>query len=1429
MIEYFLGIDIGSISLKVVVCTERGEISFSTYRYTEAKPKKKLLEALQEISVTLDDPRFSGVVFTGSGKKTFTEQLHLPPLNEIIAHARGCWEHYPNVKSIIEIGGQDSKFIRIDRNTDGTPFVENFQFNGLCSAGTGAFLDQQSTRLGLSIEEFGEAAYLADTVPVIAGRCSVFAKSDMIHLQQKGTDKGPIAAGLCFALARNYLATLCKGRLPPQPVAFQGGVAANRGMLRAFSRVLDIPENELIIPEQHKCAGAYGAALHARKNALADPISVQQLLHTVEQVSAEPGSRSPYPALRRPPASRRSGSGCTASAITASGSGSSIVTGSGSSRVRQTGNRQNKSVIKRGDLLYLGLDVGSVTTKGVLITQNGQITASAAEATRSEPVRAAARVLQGLQSALAEQEINIAGFYSTGSGRHLVKEVFKADQAIDEITAHSRSAAFYHPEADTIFEIGGQDSKFIRLEQGAVKNFVMNRLCAAGTGSFLEEQAGRLSLDIRDDFSRYAFQSRSPAALGNRCTVFMDSDLVHHIQRGESTEDLCAGLAFSIVENYLENVSASIDLGDRIVFQGGVANNKAVHAAFESHLGRTVYLHPVPTYAGAVGAALIAAEEMERSQTFFPGFQSCTTDYSVHYSTCTDCPNHCEIMTVTSGGGGTVQFGSICGKHNTAVSTAADDHEKKQAEESPFSVYMRLLTADYPEEELQPESRQKRGTIALPFGLTMFEDYPFWKAFFTSLGYSVVNTGESTSYIAERGKEQLPVETCMPVRMLYGHALAAADMDADFLFVPHTPAVHREKHESPRYLCPYTQTLGYIIRKKISSRTIILGKPQPGEDNSWVYRVSELLDIPKRQVRGALIRAGKSEKVFRTRCKNEGRKLLNNLKREGKTGFVLIGRPYVAYDSYLNMELAKKMQSFGAVPVPVGFLDIEDEEIGDFWEEIHWEMGKNLLQAASITRRHPALYPVILTSFGCGPDGFIVPFLEEMLQDSPRLVLEFDENRIDTGLITRIEAYIRSMKQKKKGTPSGVIGGKHQRWRPADSLREYNCYIPYFSDHAYAYSGALKAAGIKAEVLPPTDEHAIELARKYASGNECHPFLTILGDLLRLAEEKNADDTGRQPESRESIYYSPKYVGSCLINAYETSMQLALDKMGITNVHLLDFGNMDLMNELGLIYPYYLAMSSYTIDRLTKWAYEIVPYEKEPGAVMETHRRNMVLLNSRMAEHNLMRGIKEAVDRMKEIPRTDGPRRPVVGITGDVFTRINPSANFGLFEKLQKNGFDTMASALIMDVVLYRYEQLHKRLRDDGKRIAGFGARTLLPAISLLKARVDRLFPDYLQTPQESQFPDVYERTKDLIDYRVDNLISLNLNRIYELHHAGAEGILNVMCPNCMIGTMSEAFFPDIKEEQKNLPITSLSFGDQQETHVDNRLEAFMHLVKEGR
>lgn len=1367
--QFWLGIDIGSVSLKTALMDAESAVLFSAYLPTAGKPREAAIQALQRLRQQAGPIAFSGVCLTGSGKARHADSLGVPSVNEIVAHARGSWEQFPDVKSIIEIGGQDSKFITIARREDGSPYIERHAFNGLCSAGTGAFLDHQAHRLGLSIEDFSGQAYHAATVPPIAGRCSVFAKSDMIHLQQKGVGTDAIAAGLCHALARNYIATLCKGVRPAMPICFQGGVAANQGMRRAFAAVLGITEDDIRIPEHYTILGAIGAALFAREQPLAEPLKIDAILHILTQDAPLVGeaSRPRLKAPMRPPAP-----GKTA---------------------------------PQAERAYLGLDVGSVTTKAVVFSPEEGLVASARTATRSRPIEASIEVLHILERNL-KPGVRIAGFYATGSGRYLVRDLFGADGCIDEITAQARSAAALDGEADTIIEIGGQDSKFIRLKNGAVHDFVMNRMCAAGTGSFLAEQAERLDVAIEDEFARLALQAAAPVNLGTRCTVFMDSDLVHHIQLGKGRDDLCAGLAYSIAQNYLDMVVKSRQIGAHVIFQGGVANNTAVQAAFEALLKREITVHPDPSLSGAIGAALIAAQEIPDGPSRFIGFDRLDQPYTVQSFVCPECENACEIKQVHTERGCS-SFGSICGRyeHDTAPSAGA----------SLFTLRYRWLTDDYPTRK----TARSRGDIGLPLGLSLHEQLPFWKTFFTALGFNPVISGRTTRAIAEQGAQKLPVETCMPIKVFYGHALHLAEQGYP-LFIPHTPKQMADGENQACFLCPYTQAIGYIVRSKVSPQTIILEYPDSSDDEGWIFAAARTLGIPRAEVTDALGQARDAMHAFKRRCRDEGQRLLSQIDSSGQKAVVLIGRPYTSGDRLVNMDLPRQLTRLGAQAIPMDFLPLEDVPVPVFFEDLHWYMGRQALKAAEVVRAHPRLSAIVLTNFGCGPDAFIGQYLESILEHTPHLVLEFDEHRADTGMITRVEAYLRTLANPTAFSRTDVY--KHKKpVRKDRSLREYRFFIQRFSDHAYAYAGSLRAAGCRAEVLPETDDTSTQLGKRHAQGNECHPYHSVLGDLLRLVTQPGFNPDG-------VAYYTPQYDGPCLLNQYGTAIRTVLGRLDIEGVALLNIGNMAVMDEIFPIYPLYLARSSYAIDRLFKWATEIRPYEKVPGEVQRVHRANMEMLLKRMGERRLDAGIREAVKHMQAIALESRRDRPVIGIAGDIYTRLNAHANFGLYDKLIANGFEVWPSALVMDVVLLGYEQRVRDLLDKGQKMKGLIAHGYIAAAAILRRSVDRYFPSDIRTPQESGFPRLEQRLSPYISHRVDKFISLNINRIGEFHEAGAHGVLNVMCPGCMVGTVSEAFFPELRERYDDLPLESLSYGDQQATHIDNRIEAFLHLVRES-
>ncbi|MGY4707660.1 acyl-CoA dehydratase activase [Candidatus Bipolaricaulota sp. J31] len=565
----FVGIDVGSLTVKVVFWRE-GEVLLSSYRPGRGAPYQVLLEELETAFRQYPVEMVRGVGITGSGGRILARHIPGTYVNELVAQLRAVEHFHPEARTVIEIGGQDSKLLVLDERAGRLELVD-FALNTQCAAGTGSFLEQQAARLGLTIEEFSELATRAKNPPYIAGRCAVFAKSDIIHLQQVGTPLPEIIGGLCLALARNFRSDVARGKPFRKPIIFQGGVARNQGMVWAFREVLGLSEDELVIPEHHLFMPAIGAAMVASERG-ETPFSWGEVRERLLALVEEEKAVSSLPPLK-------------------------------------------DGTMTRGEPLevraregFLGIDVGSISTKAVVIDPEGKLVAKVYLRTRGNPL-AATKEAMGILGKTLGEEFRVLGVGVTGSGRELVGRYVGADLIRNEITSQARAATFLDPEVDTVFEIGGQDSKYIKLEEGIVVDFALNRACAAGTGSFLEEQAVRLGLTL-EEMIREALRSRAPVELGERCTVFMESDLIHHQQRGVKKRDLVAGLAYSIVLNYLNRVVGDKPIGERVLFQGGVAGNRAVVAAFENLLERPITVPPHFEVTGAWGVALLAREVM---------------------------------------------------------------------------------------------------------------------------------------------------------------------------------------------------------------------------------------------------------------------------------------------------------------------------------------------------------------------------------------------------------------------------------------------------------------------------------------------------------------------------------------------------------------------------------------------------------------------------------------------------------------------------------------------------------------------------------------------------------------------------------------------------------------------------------------------------
>jgi predicted CoA-substrate-specific enzyme activase len=972
----FLGIDVGSTTVKVVVLDDAANLLAHTYVRANGQPRPALLAALRDLPVDLGPGGVAGVGVTGSGGAAVAELIGGRHINELIAQTRAVTRYHPEARTVIEMGGQDSKLLLLEQDArTGEVLLVDFVMNALCAAGTGSFLDQQAERLGISIDREFAALALGSTNPArIAGRCTVFAKSDMIHLQQAGTPLPDILAGLCLALARNFRAVIGKGRRFPAPVLFQGGVAFNDAVVRAFEQVLGLKPGELVVPEHHWRMAALGAAFLAM-DLHADGEDVAFLGTAALDLAVRSGRGADrMPPLVRPGAPGRAG------------------------RPSMNG--------KRPVPAYLGIDVGSISTCLALLGEDGGVLASRYCLTRGAPLEAVRDGLLELAAELGDR-VDVRGVGATGSGRYLTGDFVGADVIRNEITAQARAAVAADPTVDTVFEIGGQDSKYIRLHNGAVVDFTMNHACAAGTGSFLEEQAERLQIDIRDDFSRLAFASAGPVSLGERCTVFMESDLVHHQQHGEPVEDLTGGLAYSIVQNYLNRVVDGRPVGRRVFFQGGVAWNESVVSAFEKQLGREVTVPPFHDVTGAIGAALLARESAPAA-TRFRGFDLSERRYESSTFECKACPNLCQVNRVVMGGDPPIFYGARCdlfeeaGRARNAAPDLPDHFAEREA------LLLGGWTAPGPED--------RRPRVAVPRSLLFHDLFPYWRTFFEELDLAVELSEPTNPRIVRASQESAAAETCLPVKLVFGHVLSALEKRPAFLFLP--AVVNRENcapgQRSNQY-CPYIPASAFLTDAQLDPGSsgvrvlkVALEMAWANGDRSQIAALAPQLGRSRRRVLAAARAAEAAQRAFYAAVRRAGAEVLASLP-EGVHAAVLVGRPYNTHDRGGNLDLPFKLRKMGILPIPMDFLPLESVDLSDRHPNMYWRGGQDILAAATLVARDPRLQALYVTNFGCGPDSFITGFFRRILGSKPYLELEIDDHTADAGVVTRCEAFFDSL------------------------------------------------------------------------------------------------------------------------------------------------------------------------------------------------------------------------------------------------------------------------------------------------------------------------------------------------------------------------------------------------------------------------------------
>lgn len=919
------------------------------------------------------------ISLTGSQAKLVASLLNAPHINEFKAIARGVVELVPDAKTILEIGGDGSRYLRVDFDPQTKELgILDYERNGECAAGTGSFIDQQAVRMNYRIEDVGGLVSQAEGCANIAGRCSVFAKSDMIHAQQRGYSPGAIFKGLCEAVVRNYKGTVLRGKHLEQHVVFVGGVAANDGVVEAMRSIFNLNKDELIVPDFFHHVGAIGCA--ALEN------GTQITNESLNKLAVEKHIRA--------------ASSSTLKLDTAN------VRFEDQKTVEYIPKNKNEKI-----RAYLGLDIGSVSTNLVLIDEDNRVIDEIYTRTEGKPIQVVQREM-AVWLDKWDIKVEILGVGSTGSGRELVGELVGADAVHDEITAHKTGSTtiatmLFNEPVDTIFEIGGQDSKFISIDDGIVVDFTMNEACAAGTGSFLEEQAGKLGISIKDDFANLALSSDEPIRLGERCTVFMEKDVTAFMQQGREVKDITAGLAYAVVQNYLNRVVQGRRIGNYIYFQGGTAYNRSVAAAFASVLGKEIVVPPHNGVIGAIGAALLAREKRERENytTRFRGFDLSKVDFKIRQFMCKACSNNCDIQECTIDGEKTY-WGDKC----------SDRYRKKRkvAQQATipdlFKLYDEWLHEDIP----GPNGLGIR--IGFPKSMYFYDRFPFWRTYFKHVGAGVVISDDTTKKLAADGRELCVSEPCFPIVVGHGHYVDLVEKDVDFIFMPQIINSDTDTPEKESWVCPWGQTLALVIRNAIDNPQQVeqLLKPvihfRDGIDyvKKEMHGVAKTLGVSKRTSDRAIEFAYAVQEQFRQRIRHTGQDVLRQLQKTNQQAVVIVGRPYNIYDGGINLHVPNKLRdSYGVNVIPMDFLPLQGIKIAQHHDNMFWNYGRKIMQAAKFAGQAGNLHVIYFTNFKCGPDSYIKHFVRDTI-GAPYLTLQFDDHSNDAGILTRCEAYLES-------------------------------------------------------------------------------------------------------------------------------------------------------------------------------------------------------------------------------------------------------------------------------------------------------------------------------------------------------------------------------------------------------------------------------------
>jgi len=1367
----YLGIDVGSVSVKLCLVDEHGHLLHKDVEKVSSGPRAAVSELVSRLLEEFPAEEIAAAGVSGTGSSAIPPELGWISYSNSLAIASGVLQSHPDARTVIQIGGQSSLIIELE---DGLSKPWKVESNPLCAAGTGRFLEQQAYRLGISMDDFSRLALECDgQAPRIAARCSVFAKSDLIHLQQKGVQVAPMLYALCESVAR-MIGSFKKGPFVT-PIYVVGGVAANSAIVKALEEVISVrngTEARVTVPEDYLYSQALGTALltigkrsHSIVIDAPDAISEYYLMPPLEPVVS-----------------------------------SSVV---------------SQPVVTEPAVGYLGIDIGSTSTKAAIIDDKGRVLTKHYLMTAGRPVRAVKELFGRLIEKGADK-VQIAGVGITGSGRYLVGSLVGADLIKNEITAQTRAAADLDPEAD-IIEIGGQDSKLVIKRNGIVIDYQMNKACAAGTGSFIDELAEMLGVRVTNgQFAQLAFEAPHTIDLGTRCASFMAQAVSRAQQEGISLEVITASLSIGIAKNYLSKVVENRRLGDKVILTGAVFYNQAVVSAFKRELpGRQLIVPEHKEITGAIGAALLAREEMAGASSRFKGFQTVIdSEVALSTFTCKGCDNNCTITKMQVPGERPTFYGSRCDKYD-----ADAGHARKRT------------AFDEREDLLFAGAEGGGGTgprVGVPRALLVYDFAPLLIGFLNALGARPVVTSRSTGDIIARSIELAYTDSCFPVKILHGHAAKVSDCD----YVLYPSAIRlgeMEGMENQKYACPLVQASPYIIRQ-----TVELGDRlripsidfSQGDDDviSELANVAVSMGFTSDQGRTAARKGLDALVSFRAQEAERGKELLATLHEEGKLGVVLFARSYMSQDSGANLGIAEKLAQLGVVPIPLDYLPLDRVNPKEYSDRPYWFYESKYIAGSRLVTEDPQLYGLAITNFGCGPNSFMLRMASDIMGGKPFGQLEIDEHAAEAGIVTRLEAFVDTIVGHARSGQSALVN-------PADVFRgvgvidraDQRLVLPYMSPHAEIIASAMRGYGLDAVVTPEPDSRVLHYADKVTSGVECLPYRVTLGGFLQYYEEHKDGD--KPLAAFMAGAYGPCRLGHYAGEQLRTFRDLGIDMPMYTSVSNNGYRDMQLGSRMNVIrFIQYTWQAAVAIDLLQKLVWRSRPYEVEPGMADALMRKYTSQVCERLERKAPLKDImRDASEAFRSIIDPSLPRRPLIGINGEIFLRSNDFSNQNLVRRCEDAGLEVIVSPMAEWMKYVARRNVEDAIRDRSLR-----RLVMNSVLEKVQERLERSMEAQCDGLVESDPP-----TKHLLHYSRQFLSSKCGSEAVLSIGSGVEwmdsphfaGVVSVMPHGCMPGgivaAMSEKF-----SAMYGKPWINVTYDGIMETTNLTKIQNFAEIIR---